>query len=250
MTGARISYFLWQHVPIKFRSLFVLLWLIFKVIENGAEVIAGKIDLTVLHKCQQRRGDTFREVTIRALTGKARRAHILYPLDRLTPARGISKTMPKMRCYLKRDSGPDCSTTLTDVLNAACEDGGRRSLGSWRSAACGGPWGCGLRQAEGDGPMASPPSRGNVKGVKNLHPMAGNSGHMNSITRVVARRVTLHQRPLERRAERWWDGGCGLSPSPQVGPPLLAASPQGLPAAHLVLPSAACPGQGAGRQKV
>lgn len=70
MTGARIPYFLWQHVPIKFRSLFVLLWLIFKVIENSAEVIAGKIDLTVLHKCQQRQGDTFREVTIRALRGR------------------------------------------------------------------------------------------------------------------------------------------------------------------------------------
>lgn len=73
----------------KFRSLFVLLWLIFKVIENDAEVIAGKIDLTVLHKCQQRQGNAFREVTIRALMGKARCAHILYPLNRLTPAPGI-----------------------------------------------------------------------------------------------------------------------------------------------------------------
>lgn len=42
MIGTHILYFLWQHVPIKFRSLFVLLWLIFKVIENDAEVIAGK----------------------------------------------------------------------------------------------------------------------------------------------------------------------------------------------------------------
>lgn len=56
MTGTCISYFLCQHVPVKFRSLFVLLWLIFKGIKNDAEVIAGKIDLTVLHKCQQRQG--------------------------------------------------------------------------------------------------------------------------------------------------------------------------------------------------
>lgn len=108
VTGNCISYFLWQHVPIKFISLFVLLWLIFKVIENGTEVIAGKIDLTVLHKCQQRQGDTFREVTIRALTAKARQAHVSYPSNRLTPARGIWKTMPKMRHYIKRDSGPGC----------------------------------------------------------------------------------------------------------------------------------------------
>ncbi|KAF4788259.1 hypothetical protein TURU_162270 [Turdus rufiventris] len=30
-------------------------------IENDAEVIAGKIDLTVLHKCQQCQGNAFRE---------------------------------------------------------------------------------------------------------------------------------------------------------------------------------------------
>lgn len=128
-----ISYFLCQHVPIKFRSLFVLLWLIFKGIENDAEVIAGKIDLTVLHKCQQCQGNAFREVTIRALTRKARCAHSLYPLNRLTPAQGISKTMQKMRCYIKHDSGPDCSGT-----SQMCrEDPGWKSLGSWRGL---GPW--------------------------------------------------------------------------------------------------------------
>lgn len=95
VTAAHILYFLWQHVPIKFRSLFVLLWLIFKVIESGTEVIAGKIDLTVLHKCQQREGDTFQEVTIYTLNRNARRAHVLYPLNRLTPAQGISKNNAK-----------------------------------------------------------------------------------------------------------------------------------------------------------
>lgn len=103
MTGTRISYFLCQHVPIKFRSLFVLLWLIFKGIKNDAEVIAGKIDLTVLHKCQQQQGNTFRVVTIPALAVKARCAHRLYPLNRLTPAPGISNTRQKMQCYIKHD---------------------------------------------------------------------------------------------------------------------------------------------------
>lgn len=112
MTGTPISHFLCQHVPIKFRSLFILLWLIFKVTENDAEVIAGKIDLTVLHKCQQSQGNAFREVTICVLTGKARCAHRLYPLNRLTPAPGISKTMQKLRRYIKHDCTPDYSATL------------------------------------------------------------------------------------------------------------------------------------------
>lgn len=71
VTVADILYFLWQHVPIKFRSISVFIWLIFKVIESGTEVIAGKIDFTVLHKCQRRKGDTFQEVTICTLSRSA-----------------------------------------------------------------------------------------------------------------------------------------------------------------------------------
>lgn len=95
VTVAHILYFLWQHVPIKFRSISVLLWLIFKVIESSTEVIAGKIDFTVLHKCQQHGGDTFQEVTICTLSRSARQAHISYPLSRLTPAQGISNNNAK-----------------------------------------------------------------------------------------------------------------------------------------------------------
>lgn len=184
MTGTRISYFLCQHVPIKFRSLFVLLWLIFKVIENDAEVIAGKIDLTVLHKCQQHQGNVFREVTIHARMGKARCARRLYPLNRLTPAPGISKTMQKMWPFIKHDSGPDCSTTVTDVLKAVL-------WGSWMKKL-------GLLVGTG-------PSWGNIKGAKNLNSTPGNAGHMSGIIYVVTQRVTLHQQALEWKGKHCWD---------------------------------------------
>lgn len=61
------------------------------------------------------------------------------------------------------------------------------------------------------------PSRGNIKGVKNLNSTPGNSCHVSSVTHVVTHRVTLHQQPLEQKVKRWWDGGRGLSP--HMGPP-------------------------------
>lgn len=93
--------------------------------------------------------------------GSARRAgeageagtHILYPSNRLTPAWGISETMPKMQRYTKRDCGPDCSATLTDVLDVVCEGTGQKKVRL--AGECGVP-ALGL-QAEGAGAVASLP---------------------------------------------------------------------------------------------
>lgn len=233
MTGARISYSLWQHVPIKFRSLFVLLWLIFKVIENSAEVIAGKIDLTVLHKCQQCQGDTFREVTNDSRAdGEGEASTHTVPFKQADTCVGHLENNAKNVALCKAWQWPRVLNHFDRCVK--CRVWGYRAKKLGLPVKCGMP-APGLRPRAGWGGRGHgiSPSQGNLKGVKNLSSTPGNSGQVSSVTRVVTQRVTLHQWPVERKVKRWRDGATGC-PLLQAHP--LAVSPRGLPAARPVPP--------------
>lgn len=216
VTGARISYSLWQHVPIKFRSLFVLLWLIFKVIENSAEVIAGKIDLTVLHKCQQRQGDTFREVTNNSRAdGEGEASTHTVPFKQADTCVGHFENNAKNVALCKAWQWPWVLNHFDRCVK--CRVWGYRAKKLGLPVKCGMP-APGLRPRAGWGGRGHgvSPSQGNLKGAKNLNSTPGNSGHMSSVTHVVTQRVTLHQRP-RAKSETLAGWGCGLSP--HAGPP-------------------------------